>query len=301
MLKADVLRILTIDPLQHPRGQSHLSAASGLVCTHGRVYVISDDEHHLVVFRDRASQGAMHRLFTGDLPAGKKARKRLKPDLETLLCLPPFGGSPNAALLALGSGSRANRSTGVVIPLGDGGEPSADIRSFDLESLYTPLREALGEINIEGAMLVGDEFVLLNRGVAGRTDNAAARYPLPALIDALEGSVSAVKPASIRRFMLGHIEGVPLAFTDAAALPGGGWVFTAVAEDTRDSYADGHCRGSVVGVVDARGALVATHRLDRLVKVEGIAVHVDGAGMTLCMVTDADDPAQGSQLLLARL
>jgi hypothetical protein len=265
------------------------------------VYVISDDEHHLVVFRDRTSPGAMLRLFTGELPAGKKARKRLKPDLETLLWLPPLRVSPNQALLALGSGSRPNRSTGVVIPLGEGGEPSADIRSFDLEPLYAPLREALGDINIEGAMLIGEDFVLLNRGVAGRTDNAAVRYPLRALIDVIEGRVSAVKPASIRRYALGHIDAVPLAFTDGAALPDGGWLFTAVAEDTRDSYADGRCSGSAVGVVDAGGALVATHRLDRPVKVEGIAVRVEGAGMALCLVTDADDPAQGSQLLLARL
>ena len=301
MLKADVLRILTIDPLHHPRGQPHLSAASGLVCANGRVYVISDDEHHLVVFRDRESPGEVHRLFAGELPAGKKARKRLKPDLETLLCLPPYGSSPNAALLALGSGSRTNRSSGVVIPLGAGGEPSAEVRGFDLEPLYAPLREALGEINIEGAMVVGDEFVLLNRGVAGGCDNAAVRYPLRALTDAIEGQVSAVKPASIRCYAIGRIDAVALAFTDAAALPDGGWVFTAVAEDTRDSYADGRCSGSAVGVVDAGGALVATHRLDRPVKVEGIAVRVDRAGMTLCMVTDADDPAQRSELLLARL
>ena len=301
MLKTALLRTLTLDPLQRPRGQPHLSAASGLVCAHGRVYVISDDEHHLVTFHDRSAPGVMHRLFSGELPAGKKARKRLKPDLETLLCLPPFGGSPNAALIALGSGSRANRGTGVVVSLSAGGEPSDEVRSFDLEPIYAPLREGLGEINIEGAMLVGDEFVLLNRGVAGRTDNATARYPVRALIDAIEGRAPAVRPAAIHRYTLGYIDAVPLAFTDAAALPDGGWVFTAVAEDTRDSYADGHCNGSVVGVVDAVGTLVATHRLDRRVKLEGIAVRIEGAGMGLCMVTDADDPAQASQLLLARL
>ena len=112
---------------------------------------------------------------------------------------------------------------------------------------------------------------------------------------------SAVTPSVIRRYALGSIGAVALAFTDAAALPSGGWVFTAVAEDSRDSYADGRCSGSVVGVVNARGELVATHRLDPPIKVEGIAVQVDAAGMLLCMVTDADDPAQASQLLTARL
>ena len=296
MLQADLLRRLMIDPLQHPRGQPQLSAASGLVCANGCVYVIADDEHHLVVFRDRASPGELHRLWAGDLPADKKSRKRLKPDLETLLWLPMRN-----ALVALGSGSRPNRNTGVLIPLGAQGEPLAALRHFDLQPLYAPLREALGEINIEGALLLGDEFVLLNRGVAGGSDNAAVRYPLRALIGVIEGRALAMKPASIRRYALGPIGAVSLAFTDAAALPDGGWVFTAVAEDTPDSYADGRCSGSVVGVVDAGGAVIAMHRLDRPLKLEGIAVRADDAGITVCMVTDADDPAQSAQLLVARL
>ena len=296
MLKTDLLRRLTIDPQRHPHGQPHLSAASGLVCANGRAYVVADDEHHLAVFRDLESPGDWHRLFAGDLPAGKKPRKRRKPDLEALLWLPG-----RSALVALGSGSRPHRNTGVLIPIGADGEPSAAARHFDLQPLYTPLRKALGEINIEGAMVIGDGFVLLNRGVAGRSANAAARYPLRALLDAIEGRVRTMARPEIRRYALGHIGAVPLAFTDAAALPEGGWVFTAVAEDTGDSYADGHCHGSVVGVVDARGELVASHRLDVPAKVEGIAVRVDDEGMSLCMVTDADDPAQASQLLLARL
>ena len=296
MLKADLLRTLTIDRRHHPHDQPHLSAASGLVCANARVYVIADDEHHLVVFSDRTGPGELHRLFAGDLPVASKARKRLKPDLETLLWWPAGN-----ALVALGSGSRPNRNKGVLIPLGVNGEPLAALRHFDLQPLYAPLREALGEINIEGAMVLGDEFVLLNRGVAGRSDNAAAHYPLRVLAEAVEGSASAVAASSIRRYALGNIGAVPLGFTDAAALPGRGWVFTAVAEDTRDSYADGHCSGSVVGVVNARGERVATHRLEPKAKVEGIAVQVDDAGMLLCMVTDADDPARASQLLTARL
>ena len=295
MLKTHALRTLTIDPRTHPRAQRHLSAASGLVCANGRVYVVADDEHHLAVFRDRDSPGELHRLFAADLPDGKKQRKRLKPDLETLLYLP--NGN---ALVALGSGSRPNRNTGVVIRLGAGGEPGADVRHFDLQLLYAPLREALGEINIEGAMLLGDAFVLLNRGVVGRSDNVVARYPLRTLNDAIEGRLPATRPASIRRYELGQIDGVPLAFTDATALPDGGWVFTAVAEDSSDSYADGRCSGSVVGAVDAAGEVIVIRRLDPAVKVEGIAVHMDDSGMTLCMVTDADDPAQSSQLLIAR-
>ncbi len=296
MLKTRLLRKLTIDPRQHPRGQPHLSSASGLVCARGRVHVIADDEHHLGVFSDVTGPGELQRLFNGDLPAGKKARKRLKPDLETLCWWPE-----RSALVAFGSGSRPHRSAGVLVPLDAKGAPGGSPRLFGMQPLYTLLRQALGEINIEGAMLLGDELVLLNRGVAGRSDNAAAHLPLRVLNDTIEGKAPPLAPAAIRRFSLGRLDGVPLGFTDAAPLPDGRWVFTAVAEDTDDSYADGRCVGSVVGLVDSRGAVVKTWRLEAPLKVEGVAVQVDDQGMSLCLVTDADDPAQASQLLLARL
>ena len=304
------LRRLTLDTHAHPRAQPHLSAASGLVCAHGRAYVISDDEHHLAVFRDRASAGELHRLLPGDLPPRKSARKRLKPDLETLFEMPASPAWPGssdlsdsmpATLVALGSGSRPNRNTGVVVALDAGGSVGREIRAFDLRALYEPLRQVLGDINIEGAMVLGDEFVLLNRSVADRSDNALARYPLRALLDLFDAKGTAVKPASIRRFALGALDGVPLGFTDAAALPDGGWVFSAVAEDTTNSVADGRCVGSVLGVVSAQGGIVTLHRLATPDKVEGIALRMAGRRIDLCLVTDADDPARASLLLLARL
>ncbi len=302
VLTTHQLRTLTVDPKRHPRGQPHLSAASGLVCANGRVYVISDDEHHLAVFRDRRAPATLHRLFPSDLPRKKKARKRLKPDLESLVLLPPTGASTKARLVALGSGSRPNRNTGVVLRLTTAGRPSAyPVQRFDLTPLYRPLAALLGEINIEGAIVLGDELLLLNRAVAGGSPNAAARYRLSDVVALIEGRSAQVQPTSIRRYRLGSLDAVPLGFTDAAALPDGGWVFCAAAENTADSVADGPSFGSVVGIVAASGKLLSMHRLSPSAKVEGIDVRVDSDGMTLCMVTDSDDPAQQSLLLMARL
>ena len=304
-LPARRLRWLTLKTDPHPHPPPHLSAASGLVCTHGRAYVIADDAQHLAVFHDLASGGELHRLLPGDLPLARPARKRLKADLETLFLLPSMGRSKGQALVALGSGSRPNRNTGVVIPLSAAGAPLHAVHRFDLQALYEPLREALGEINIEGAMLLDGGFALLNRGVAGRTDNALARYPLRALQDLIDAKASgpgrAVPPTSIQRFDLGALDAVPLGFTDAAALPGGGWVFSAAAEDTTGSYADGRCAGSVLGMVAAQGGGVSLHRLATAIKVEGIALRESGRRIDVCMVTDADDPACASALLLAQL
>jgi hypothetical protein len=81
---------------------------------------------------------------------------------------------------------------------------------------------------------------------------------------------------------------------------GGGWVFCAAAEDSRDSYGDGRCLGSVVGLVrDAR--VVAVERLDRLCKAEGISVREGTAGLDLLLVIDGDDRSIPALLLSATL
>jgi hypothetical protein len=295
------LRALTVDPRKHPRRQPHLSAASGLVCLNGRAYVIADDELHLAVYSEHAKFGSQYRIAPGELPESKTDRKRLKPDFETLFALPAAAGSTGTRLVALGSGSRENRNVGVVIQLDAAGDPLPDVHHFDLTPLYAPMAARIGEINVEGAMVIGDEFVVINRAVPEKSDNATARFRLRDLLAVIEGRGANRPPGAIEHYALGDIDGVALGFTDAAALPDGGWLFTAVAEDTRDSYADGPFAGSAVGVVSARGVLQSLHRLQPSAKVEGIDVRVDDDGIGICMVTDADDPARSAWLLQARL
>ena len=96
----------------------HLSAASGLACAGSTIYVVADDELHLGVFNAvDNTPGRLLRLFDGELPAEKVARKKLKPDLEAITELPPFGNYPHGALLALGSGSKKNRRRGALLRL----------------------------------------------------------------------------------------------------------------------------------------------------------------------------------------
>ena len=300
ILRPKRLRTLTVNG--HPRGQPHLSAASGLVCAHGRAYVMADDEHHLAVFRDRRSPGRLHRVLAGNLPDETEARKKRKPDVETLFLLPSPKAGGDDVLVALGSGSRKNRQTGIVIALSARGKVAKKVRRFDLRPLYKPLLDVLGgEINVEGAIVTADELLLLNRGVKDKSVNAVAHYRLRDLRRLMNRARANIKPTSVRRYDLGHINGIALGFTDAAALPSGGWLFTAVAEDTDDSAASGACKGSVVGLVDSRGDLLEMHRIQPKMKVEGIDVQATQRGLVLCLVTDADTPARPSALLLAHL
>jgi hypothetical protein len=105
-------------------------------------------------------------------------------------------------------------------------------------------------------------------------------------------------PLAIVPYALGAVAGVPLGFTDGAALPGGGWMFSAVAEATDDSYLDGPCAGAVIGFVGADGLLGRMHLLEGAPKIEGLAGGVGSDGrLHLLAVTDADDPERPSQLL----
>lgn len=286
------IRTLTIAPGSHPRGLSFLSAASGLVRAGNRLYVVADDENHLGVFDGGGTEPIrLIRLFEGDLPASAKKRKAIKPDLEALLLLPAAEAWPAGALLALGSGSRSNRLVGALLRLDDRGDVDGRARPVDLAPLYGGLNSRCAELNIEGAFVVGTELILLQRGNS-RGPNAAIRFPLQHVIAWLSGgSSTSLEPSSIRDYELGIVDGVPLGFTDGTALPDGSWLFSAVAEQTDNSYDDGACLAAMIGIVRTDGTLQSMRRLDPTRKVEGIEAQVAGGEVVVSMVTDADDPS----------
>ena len=268
----------------------YLSAASGLACLNSFNYVVADDELHLGVFRMNSSEpGHLIRLFDGELPASASDRKKQKPDFEALTLLPACEGYPHGALLALGSGSRPNRRLGALLALDVQGAVRGSPQVVDLSPILTPLADEFPALNIEGAVVSGAELRLFQRGNKRRAENAIIRFQLSAVLDALSsGQTGAIKPIATSTFDLGEIDGIPFCFTDAAALSDGAMVFTAVAEDTDDTYNDGPCAGAAVGIVDHE--LRCLHRLERPYKVEGVDARMEGDVVKLLLVTDADDP-----------
>ena len=307
MLIPEHLGYLLVDPRLHPRGQPHISSASGLAQVQNWLYVAADDELHLGAFDAPDSVGApakalrmgeLVRLFEGELPSGKGQRKLAKPDLETLAVLPPLRGCPCGALLALGSGSRPNRETGVLVALDANGGLSGRVAHIDLSGLYAPLRARFADLNIEGAFLESGELRLLQRGSQRDPRNACIGFDWNQVAPWLAGrQLQPPSPKAVQMVTLGEIDGVQLSLTDGAGLGHGAWAFCAVAENTADSFHDGPCAGSVVGVVEPDGNVRRVHRLSGNPKVEGIAVQAAGRELGLILVTDADDPAKASQLL----
>lgn len=302
MIALQLLRELTLRP-SHAAVADHLSAASGIVVAGRFLYVIADDELHLGVFDLHESRdGSLLRLFPGDLPDDADARKACKPDLEALVRLPPFPGYPSAALFALASGSRPNRQTGVLLGLDDAGASTGLPRSVDLSALYTPLHRRFPALNIEGAVVCGQQLVLLQRASGDHPENALIRLPLAPVLHALSAAdVLRVPelPIETQVIDLGGIDGVPLGFTDAAALPDGRLVFSAVAERVDDTYHDGPCVGAAIGVLAADGALQRLEFVEPVRKIEGIAVRQDGAFLQMLLVSDADDRRRPGSLFAA--
>lgn len=298
MLHADLIRSLVVADGPH-RPPRPWSAASGLVRLHGAFCVVADDENALGVFSfDDPGPGQCIPLLDVELPREAPARKAAKADFESLAVLPPSEGLAHGALLAAGSGSTPQRQRAVWLPLGPQGLRSGaagEARTVDLAPLYDGVRACLGPLNVEGLFVAGDSVCLLQRAQRAAPDNACVHYPLAAFVRWLVAGAAPPVPARIDRFALGAVDGVPLGFTDGAALPAGGWVFCAAAEDTADSYRDGACAGSAIGVVDATGRLASLQRLAGALKVEGIALACGSD--TVWLVTDADDRQQPASLL----
>lgn len=299
MLETEIIRELFVDDAAGSNaGCSHLSAASGLVRLGNRLFVVADDENHLATFERADSEpGRLVRMFDGQLPQRHKARKTAKPDCEALLVLPAFAGYPHGALIAMGSGSRPSRQRAALLALDPAAQTQGPARTVDLAPLLAPLHELIPDLNIEGAFVQGDAFALLQRGNSGSAINARIDLSWHDVQRWLAGAGPAPKPAAITRFALGAIDGIALSFTDATPLPGGEWLFSAAAEDTSDTYNDGRCAGSAIGLIDAAGTMRSLERLSLVCKVEGIAAVVAGSTVELLMVTDADDRRQPARLL----
>lgn len=296
------MRELTVDaPL--PSGHSFLSAASGMVLRGSMLCVVADDAHCLAVFDlHGVAPGRLIPLIADDLPKNAAQRKKRKPDFEILLALPDANrpDAQGSRLLALGSGSTAHRMRGAVIDLSGsdlaGITGPVSVRLIDLQPLFAALAPLVPEVNLEGAVLRGDDLLLFNRGTMTHAASHILEVPLAAV---LEG-----RPVSARlcaALTLPMCAGVPLTVTDACRLdtgePNGGRILlSAVAEATTDSYADGALLGAAIVELDADLNVRAVQPLEPILKVEGLSTRVAADGVHLLCVTDADDPDRASGL-----
>jgi Family of unknown function (DUF6929) len=293
------LRELDLKAPSAPGRHACLAAASGVVRRGDFVYAIGDDELFLGVFRlSDPGPGSLRRVLSGDLPTDEEERTRHKADLEALTLLPPFGGAPFGALLGLGSGSGEVRDRGFVWMLSPDGGLRHEPSELDLGPLYDLLRrEHIPELNIEGAAVIEDRLWLLQRGNTDEGLNLVAELSLSDVMASLQRDlrIDAHELEDVRSYDLGELDGVRLTFSDATPLGRDMLVFTASAEG------EGGIHGSVVGTLDANGAVERLRTIDRRYKVEGVHASIDTGVVDLLFVCDQDEPGTASPLLSAAM
>ena len=304
MIHARLVRTLQLDAPGQASRPRHVAAASGLVVAGGHLYAVADDEHHLGCFpANGGGDGQLVRLFPGELPLAHGARKARKPDLEALVQLPPFGDCPHGALLALPSGSTMQRRRAALLPLDRDGALVGAARTIDAGGLYAGLDELLPALNIEGAVVVDDALILLQRGSRAHPLSSLVHLSLQDVLEDIvtHGTIGTHATRAVRQVDLGMIDGVVLSVTDGAALSDGRLVVTAVAERSPDSYLDGPCVGAAIAVLGKDGRVQQRHRLQPTEKIEGVHAWIDHDTIRLLLATDADDADIASRLLSAEL
>ena len=263
--------------------QLDLAAASGIVRIEQRLYVIADDLLTLAVYDLQGVRVQTIELLPGELPDEHAARKDAKPDFEALASM------PDGSLLALGSGSTQRRQRGVWVQQGHS-------RVVDLSELYTALASELPELNIEGAAVFGEHLYLCSRGNSARRDNALIALDLGRVLASLHADqpLCAGSVLSIQRVALPLLDGVALSLTDLA-VHNAQLVFSAAAEASANTYDDGACAGSVVGLLSVDGTASDLVTIASGLKLEGIC---SAGAQKLYAVADADDAHARAPLML---
>ena len=296
-------------------GQSRIvpvRSASSIVRTRAGLVIAQDDANFIAFYNE---DGTPRRAFA--LPPGegghrhfdeRRGKKEHKLDLEGSVAVTTERGE---MLLQFGSGSTPRRESVAILGRV---EPRPEISLVHAPALFDALRRetdfAGSELNIEGAIQVGDAVRLFNRGNAsrrgeGRPVNASCELPLRELIAYLSDPASAPPPtpANVVQYQLGELEGVALGFTDVATCRDA-LFYTAAAEDSPDVVRDGPVPGSAIGVIDSNGARWAPFTsADGSVfsaKVEGLVPVLDGPD-TFYVVVDSDSPDAQSDLCTVEL
>jgi hypothetical protein len=263
---------------------AHVRAASGLAVVGGRLAVIQDD----TAFIGYVAHGEVSAFA---LPRGVGGRRRFevglgnkmdKLDLEACVAV-------GSELWAFGSGSAPAREKIAVVEY--------SVRLHEAAPLYRRIRDAVGgEINIEGAAIVGDELWLFHRGNTGAADRgpAVVRFDRGRVARWLTAEGALPEVAKTTRYDLGNAGGCRLGFTDAVESDGRVF-YLAAAEASDNAIDDGAVLAAQLGVIDGDDVRACELVIDGApAKAEGLAFDPANPrhGWIAIDPDDVDEPAR---------
>ena len=285
----------------------HVRAGSGLAWLGSRLVVAQDDASFLAILDP--ADGSVSAITLDHVDRGRRqfddlrGNKKGKLDLEACTVV-RAGGTER--LIAWGSGSLPVRERVVVL------DHDRRARVIGASELYAALRArtdfAGSELNVEGAVAIGDRVRLFQRG------NGAPRgelQPVDATCDLDVAELVAwldapgvrppPRPRDVVQWDLGSVRGVRLTFTDSCAGPGGVIAFLAAAEASPDAVRDGEVVGVAIGVIEPAAARWTLVRDDQgapvLDKCEGLAWVPGEVGRRARVGGDRDAPDTPTELL----
>jgi hypothetical protein len=297
-----------LEPLLYADGGSpgedrpaHVRAASAMRRRGKELVIVQDDTNVLVV---RSESGAVEHVLLPPSKRGERVfddtlgNKKKKLDLEACVLL------PDERIVAFGSGSKKKRERLVVL------SPHGAAEVIEGERLYERLHDpsfAGSELNLEGALVVGDVLRLFQRGngaVRGELSpiNATADVPLHAFLAWLaEPASDAPKLEHIVHYDLGAVNGVPFGFTDAALAHDGRVAFIACAEGSPDTVRDGEVFGCRFGLIEDDDVRMTTvldaQGAPSKLKLEGLEARLSEP-LSFDVVADMDAPSEPATLAL---
>lgn len=228
---------------------SEITSASSLINIEGRVFVCCDDQYSL--YELNSNQKWIEYIWqqAPQLPTDSYKRKKLKPDFEALIG-PILDGN---AIMLVPSGSKMNRTTALRFDL-----ETHNFTSFDLSSFFTKLSENVGNMNIEGAAIWKNHYLLMNRGVG---DDSSSM---------IQVNIENFSIVSIVSIDFGEMAGIKLHGSEICVFEDDLYV-AAVAEDTNNSYDDGKVSGSALFRISPDSfAIIDQWAFDQPVKIEGL-------------------------------
>lgn len=245
---------------------SEISSASSLLNLNDRVFLCCDDQYSLYELQNEKRWIQYNWANSPPLPMGPQERKKLKPDFEALLG-PTIDDN---SILLVPSGSKNNRTKALKFDL-----VSNMLSPFDMSDFYIKLAKEVALINLEGAVVFGENYLFMNRGIQSDLSSIISVNPKSFNIN------------SIVRIDFGSRDGIHLHGSELCLFQDDLFVL-AVAEASLNSYDDGEIFGSSLFKISLKNFQIQDQwKFDKLIKVEGlcrwqdkwlVATDSDGAG-----------------------
>jgi ABC-type antimicrobial peptide transport system permease subunit len=235
---------------------SGVGAASGLVYTNNKLYIISDSSGFLYEYDLPAKNLVKHSIVKN---ASENIQKKIKPDFEAITL-------KGKELHIFGSGSTENRNKQIIFSI-----DNSQFKENDLSQLYQNIKNEArisdDDFNIEGALFFGQELYLFQRGNGANSKNGIIKIDYN-----INNNLNSNIKIEFQSIQLPKITHVETSFTDAVLVKNKIY-FLAAAEDTTSTYEDGEVLGSIIGCIDCETFKIDfTHQITDIHKFEGLTL-----------------------------